>query len=114
MSDTLRCYRAIHHSLHQLLPTSATSPEKPQGRLARTLDTLAWLITGIVRSESSQLPSIASHMPDAQRESQVKKLSRWVKNEKVDERCGYLTFSEPLLKALVCRMPRIVLVIDCI
>lgn len=106
MSDTLRCYRAVRDSLHQL------HPRKPQGRLARTLDTLAWLITGIVRTECCQLPAIASQIPFARRESQVKKLSRFVKNERVDERCGYLSFSKLLLKALSKRLRRFVLVID--
>lgn len=106
MSDTLRCYRAVRQSLHQLYP------QTPKGRLARTLDTLAWFITGIVRSGKCQLPAIASHMPFAQRESQVKKLSRFLQNEGVDERCEYLAFARLLLKALAKRLRRFVLVID--
>lgn len=106
MSDTLRCYRAVREQLHQL------HPQKPKGCLARALDTLAWFITGMVRSGSCQLPAIASQMPFAQRESQVKKLSRFTQNEQVDERCGYLSFARPLLLTLAKRLGRLVLIID--
>jgi hypothetical protein len=51
-------------------------------------------------------------MPFAQRESQVKKLSRFVQNERVDDRCSSLSFARLLLKALAKRLRRLVLVID--
>jgi hypothetical protein len=106
MSDTLRCYRAVRDQLHQL------HARKPTGRLAQTLDTLAWIVTGIVRSESCQLPAIATHMPYAQRESHVKKLSRFMKSEAVEERCSYLSFARLLLRSLAKRLRRFVLVLD--
>jgi hypothetical protein len=76
------------------------------------LDTLAWFITGIVRSGKRQLPAVASQMPFAQRESQVKKLSRFLQNERMDERCAYLSFARQLLAALAKRIGRLVFVID--
>ena len=46
MSDNLMRYRAIKKALKQLYP------KEPQGNLARHLDTLAGLISGIVGSKS--------------------------------------------------------------
>jgi len=106
MSDTLRTYRSVKKDLNQLFP------RKPKGHLAQAVDTLAWAITGIVRGRSSCLPDIANHMPGARRESQVKKLERFIQNERNDDRCDYLQFSERLLKALAKRLPRLVLIID--
>jgi hypothetical protein len=106
MSDTLRTYRNVRRGLDQRFS------RKPTGRLARSVDTLAWMITGIVRSCSCQLPWIATHLPGPQRESQVKKLSRFVQNERIDERCSYVSFAKRLLKALAKRQRRMVLVMD--
>ena len=50
--------------------------------MARHLNTLAALISGIVGSKSSQLPSIATEVPDgAKPESRVKRFTRWLKND---------------------------------
>jgi hypothetical protein len=51
-------------------------------------------------------------MPFAYRESQVKKLSRFLQNERIDERCAYLSFARQLLAALAKRLRRFLLVID--
>ena len=51
MSDNLRRYRAIRQALKQCYPG------EPKGNMARHLNTLAALISGIVGSKSSQLPS---------------------------------------------------------
>jgi hypothetical protein len=106
MSDTLRCYRAVQTSLFQLFTQS------PKGRLAQSLDTLTWMIVGIVRSGQCQLPAIASQMLGEERESDIKRLSRFVQNEHLEGRFSYLSFSKPLLKGLAKRLGRIVLVID--
>ncbi len=58
MSDNLRRYRAIRQALKQ------GYPGEPSGRLAQHLTTLAAFISGIVGSKSSQLPSIATKVPD--------------------------------------------------
>ena len=46
MSDSRRVYRAIKQAVKQLYP------QEPQGNLARHLDTLAFMVSGIVSSQS--------------------------------------------------------------
>ena len=57
MSDNLRRYRAIRQALTQCYPS------EPSGQMARHLNTLAALMSGIVGSKSRQLPSIATKIP---------------------------------------------------
>lgn len=69
MSDNLRRHRAIRQSLNSLYPTP------PTGNLARQLNTLAALISGIVGSRSTNLPKIAEYVADATKtESRIKKI----------------------------------------
>ena len=80
MSDNLRRYRAIRNALTQCYP------DEPSGQMARHLNTLAALISGIVGSKSSQLPSIATKVPDgAKPESRVKRFTRWLKNDGIKD-----------------------------
>ena len=73
MSDNLRRYRAIRDALIQWYPG------QPTGTVARHLTTLAALISGIVGSKRTQLPSVATKIPDgAKSESRVKRLTRWL------------------------------------
>ena len=58
MSDNLRRYRAIRDALTQWYPG------QPTGTVARHMSTLAALISGIVGSKSTQLPSVAIKIPD--------------------------------------------------
>ena len=58
MNDNLRRYRAIRDALTQWYPG------QPTGTVARHLTTLAALISGIVGSKSTQLPSVATKIPD--------------------------------------------------
>ena len=58
MSDNLRRYRAIRAALLQ------GYHDQPTGTIARHLTTLAALISGIVGSKSTQLPHIATKVPD--------------------------------------------------
>ena len=75
MSDNLRRYRAIRDAFIQWYPG------QPTGTVARHLTTLAALISGIVGSKSTQLPSVAPKIPDGtQPESRVKRLTRWLDN----------------------------------
>lgn len=98
MSDNLRRYRAIKQALWQLYP------KEPQGNLARHLNTLAGLISGIVGSKSTNLPHIASQIPDGRHvESRVKQLSRWVSNEQIAFGIYFLPFAAALLASLACR-----------
>jgi hypothetical protein len=105
MSDNLRRYRAIHQALKQ------GYPGEPNGRLAQHLTTLAAFISGIVGSKSSQLPSIATKVPDrAKPDSRVKRLSRWLDNDAIREEVYFLPYAELLLQHLA--LETLVLVMD--
>ena len=78
MSDNLRRYRAIRDALTQWYPG------QPTGTVARHLTTLAALISGIVGSKSTQLPSVATKSPDGTKpESRVQRFTRWLDNERL-------------------------------
>ena len=105
MSDNLRRYRAIHQALKQ------GYPGEPSGRLAQHLTTLAAFISGIVGSKSSQLPSIATKVPDrAKPDSRVKRLSRWLDNDAILEEVYFVPYAEMLLHQLA--LETLVLVMD--
>jgi hypothetical protein len=89
MSDNLRRYRAIRHALVQCYPTSS------QGNFARHLNTLAALISGIVGSKSTQLPHIATKVPDGTKpESRVKRFARWCDNAHILEEVYFLPYAD--------------------
>ncbi len=97
-SDNLRRYRAIKKALKQLYPS------EPKGNVARHLNTLAGLISGIVASKSTNLPHIASRVPDAtEPDSRVKRFSRWVDNDHVNIESYFLPYAEALLASLADR-----------
>jgi len=73
MSDNIRTYRAIRNALKRLYP------KEPQGNLARRLNVLAALISGIVGSKKVNLPQIAEKVPDDNKpESRIKQFYRWL------------------------------------
>jgi hypothetical protein len=95
MSDNVRTYRAVRTALQQLYPT------EPHGNLARHLNTLAGLVSGIVGSRRTNLPDVAKHAPDrTKRESRVKRFSRWVNNEGIEFETYFLPFAEAILACL--------------
>src|SRR5215471_10437673 len=105
MSDNLRQYRAIRDALTQGYPS------EPSGRVARHVATLAALISGIVASKSTQLPTIAAHVPDgAHPESRVKRFARWLRNDHVTAEVYFVPFAEVLLTSLA--LQTLVLVMD--
>ena len=105
MSDNLRRYRAIREALTQCYPGEIS------GRMAQHLTTLAALISGIVGSRSSQIPSIATKIPDrAKPESRVKRMSRWLGNDEIKEEIYFLPYAEMLLHGLA--LETLVLVMD--
>ncbi len=84
MSDNRRRFVAIRKAIKKLYPT------EPRGNTARHLTTLAMLISGIVASKSVNLPAIASKVPTMTKvDSQVKRFSRWVDNQRIDYECFY-------------------------
>jgi hypothetical protein len=105
MSDNLRRYRAIHNALKQAYPA------QPKGNVARHLHTLAALISGIVGSKSTQLPTIATKVPDGIKpESRVKRFARWLDNANILEEVYFLPYADLLLSHLA--LQTLVLVMD--
>ena len=105
MSDNLRRYRAIRDALTQCYPG------QPSGTVVRHLITLAALISGIVSSQSTQLPHIAAHVPNGTKpESRVKRFARWVDNAHILEEMYFLPYADVLLRHLA--LQTLVLVMD--
>ena len=105
MSDNLRRYRAIRDALTQ------GYPGQPNGHVTRHLTTLAALINGIVGSKKSQLPHIATQVPDGRKpESRVKRFARWLDNERILEEMYFLPYADLLLTQLA--LETLVLVMD--
>jgi hypothetical protein len=105
MSDNLRRYRAIRAALTQAYPTP------PTGHFARHVNTLAALISGIVGSKHTQLPHIATKVPDGSTpESRTKRFARWLDNARILEEVYFLPYADLLLTHLA--LETIVLVMD--
>ena len=108
MSDSRRQYRAIKRAVKQLYP------EEPRGNLARHLETLVFMVSGIIASKSCQLPKIASKVPgEVHPDSRAKQLSRWVNNANItfDLYSRSVPFVQPLLERLAAVRP-LVLIMD--
>ena len=105
MSDNLRRYRAIREALTQ------GYPGQPTGMVARHLTTLAALISGIVGGKSTQLPQIATKVPEGHKpESRVKRFARWLDNERILEEMSFLPYAEIFLTHVA--LETLVLVMD--
>jgi hypothetical protein len=105
MSDNLRRYRAIRDALTQ------GYPGQPSGTVVRHLTTLAALISGIVSSQSTQLPHSAAHVPNGTKpESRVKRFARWVDNAHILEEVYFLPYADVLLRHLA--LQTVVLVME--
>ena len=79
MCDNMRRFRSIKTGLMKLLPS------KPTGNYARHLQTMAFIINGIIASQSCNLPKIASKVADLRKpESRVRSFGGWVSNKKID------------------------------
>jgi len=95
MSDNYHVYRLISKRLRQIYPKQMT------GRQARHMNTLAGMISGIVRSGKSQLRAMAKKVPDRSKvESRIKRFSRYLKNENIDAETYFMPFIETLLIGL--------------
>jgi len=105
MSDNLRRYRAIRDALIQWYPG------QPPGKVARHITTLAALISGIVGSKSTQLPSVATKIPTGtQPESRVKRFTRWLDNDRILEEVYFSPYVDILLTRLA--LETLVVVMD--
>ena len=106
MGDNHRVYRRIIKNLRQLYP------QKLSGRQARHMNTLAGMVSGIVRSGKSQLKAMAKKAPDHSKvESRIKRFSRYLQNEAIDAQTYFMPFLEALLVGLAKSGP-LVLAID--
>ena len=80
--------------------------------MARHLNTLAGMVTGIVLGRSCHLPRLAHKAPDETlAESRHKRFSRWVQNDAISAQLYFLPFVEALLTSLAALRP-LVLVMD--
>jgi len=97
MSDNHRVYRSIRSGLAKLYPQRHLN-----GDQVRHLNTLAGMVAGIVQGKESQLPKIAGKAPDAtQKESRVKRFSRLLKNDGIDQTIYYLPFILPIILSVL-------------
>lgn len=95
MNNKRRRYRAIRRALKELYPT------EPKGNLARHLNTLAALISGIVGSGRTNFPAMAKEVPDGtKKQSRVKRFHRWVKNGRIEGEIYFMPFAKTLLLSL--------------
>ena len=95
MGDNHHVYRRIRKSLRQIYPKRLT------GRQAQHMNTLAGMVSGIVRSGKSQLKAMAKKSPDQSKvESRIKRFSRYLQNEGVDVETYFIPFLEALLVGL--------------
>ena len=105
MSDNLKRYRAISAGLKQFFPGRLTP------RQAQHFQVMAGMINGIVGSRKVQLPAMADKFPSsAQRESRIKRFSRWLQNDAIQMDIYFAPFAEALLAGLADQA--LVLVID--
>jgi hypothetical protein len=87
------------------------SPTPPKGPLARHLNVLATMTTGIVGAHSTSLPAVAGKSAlDALLESRVKRITRWIQDEQVNGEIYFLPFALSLLRTLA--LNGLTLVID--
>ena len=85
MRANLRRYRAIRDALIPWYPGQTTGP------VTRHLTTRAALISGIVGRKSTQLPSVATKIPDGTKpESRGTRLTRWLDHERILEEVYFL------------------------
>src|SRR5579862_749520 len=95
MSDNLKRYFAIQSALKQLRPT------QPKGHVARHLNTLAMLISGIIGSHKCHLPAIARKVPTTGKpQSRVRRMERFLANAHIDSAVYYLPSVRLLLESL--------------
>jgi hypothetical protein len=93
--DNFRRYLAVRSALRQFYPG------EPTGNLARHLNTMAWMISGIVGSKRTNYPEIAKKAPDGNKPtSREKRFYRWVISENVD----YETYFVPYVVTLLLNL----------
>lgn len=95
MSDNLTRYCVIQKALRQLLPC------EPKGNVARHLNTLAFLIAGLIGAQKCHLPAIARKVPvGGKPQSRIRRMERWIANEVIDVKTYYLPYLLLVLHSL--------------
>jgi hypothetical protein len=95
MNDNLTRYFAIQKALKSLRPT------EPKGNVARHLNTLAMMISGIIGSQKCHLPAMAKKVPiGGKPQSRVRRFERFVANKAIDTQTYYLPYVQLLLGSL--------------
>lgn len=103
--DNYRRYQVVKQALKQFYPN------EPSGNLARHLNTMAWMVSGIVGSKRTSYSEIAKKAPNGTKPtSRAKRFSRWVNNERVDFETYFAPYAVGLLLSLLDSP--LVLVID--
>ena len=92
MTDKMKVYTQVLKTLKKLMPTTNQN----------YVVTLAMMISGIVTSKKAQLSAMSGEIPGqgAKPQSIEKRMRRFVKNERVDEKVLYLPFAEMILQQL--------------
>lgn len=91
MSNEQVVYNRIQQALKHLL----------LGQAQKHMVTLAMMISGIVLSQSAQLPKLAEKVPHpSEKSSKVKRFSRFLDNERIDEKVYYMPFISTILASL--------------
>src|SRR5713101_8513388 len=101
MRANLRRSRAIRDALTQAYPGQIN------GHVARHVTTRAALISGIVGSKRTQLPHIATQVPEGRKpESRVTRWTRWRDNARIVAEGSFVPYAGILLTqlALVTRV----------
>jgi hypothetical protein len=95
MSDCKMIYSKVKEFIKCLYP------DQLSGNLARNMNTLTAMITGIIIGKESQLPQIAANVPEMIKlPSTEKRFKRLIINEKVIEQTYFLPFVESVLRTL--------------
>jgi len=90
--DNFRRYQAVRSALRQFYPG------EPTGNLARHLNTMAWMISGIVGGKRVNYPEIAKKAPDGTKPaSREKRYYRWVISQGVDYETYFVPYAVALL-----------------
>jgi hypothetical protein len=95
MSDCKDIYRKVQEFVRNFYPKEIT------GNLARNMNTLTAMITGILVGRESQLPKIALNVPEPiQATSVEKRIKRLLINDSIDEETFFFPFIQTLLLRL--------------
>ena len=92
MSDCKTTHRKVKEFVKCLYPSQL------KGNLERNMNTLTAMITGIIIGKETQLPQIATNVPEyIKLTSSEKRFKRLIINKKVTEQTYFLPFIQSLL-----------------